>query len=168
MAARRSNACALGSVGRYRLRDFDEPVELFCLTGPGLDTGFPAVRAMPVDGHNLAVPPTTFVGREGDVKDVMNLTGSGHLVTLTGPGGVGKTRLAIAVGLAAAPRWDDGVWLVDASSLQDAHPIATTLSDDAVYAATAGAADVAAYYTWERAADELADFLRSRVEELAA
>ena len=50
-----------------------------------------------------------------------------------------------------------------------ANAIATTLSDDRVYAATAGAAtDVAAYYTWERAADELADFLRSRVEELAA
>jgi predicted ATPase/DNA-binding SARP family transcriptional activator/class 3 adenylate cyclase len=119
----------LGSVGRYRLRDFDEPVELFCLTGPGLDTEFPAVRAMPVDGHNLAVPPTTFVGREDDVRDVMTLTGVGRLVTLTGPGGVGKTRLALAVGLAAAPHWDDGVWLVDASSMQDAHPIATTLSD---------------------------------------
>jgi predicted ATPase/DNA-binding SARP family transcriptional activator len=119
----------LRSLGRYRVRDFDEPVELFCLTGPGLDTEFPAVRAMPVDGHNLAVPPTTFVGRAGDVKDVLAMTGRGQLVTLTGPGGVGKTRLALAVGLAAAPRWDDGVWLVDASPMQEAHPIATTLAD---------------------------------------
>jgi predicted ATPase/DNA-binding SARP family transcriptional activator len=127
---------ALQPVGRYRLRDFDEPVQLFCLTGPGLDADFPAVRAMPVDGHNLAAPPTSFVGREGDVKDVLALTGAGRLVTLTGAGGVGKTRLALAAGLAAAPRWDDGVWLVDVSPIQEARLIGTAVAT--VVGATAG------------------------------
>lgn len=120
---------ALRPVGRYRLRDFDDPVQLYCLTGPGLATGFPAVRAMPVDGHNLATPPTTFVGREGDLADVLARVGAGRLVTLTGPGGVGKSRLALAAGLATAPRWQDGVWLVDVSSMQEVGVVGAAVAD---------------------------------------
>jgi predicted ATPase/DNA-binding SARP family transcriptional activator len=120
---------SLRSVGRYRLRDFDRPVRLSCVSGPGLGTEFPAVRAMPVDGHNLSSPPTSLVGREAALTDVQARLGAGRLLTLTGPGGVGKTRLAVATGLAAAPRWHDGVWLVDASSLQDARLVGAAVAD---------------------------------------
>jgi predicted ATPase/class 3 adenylate cyclase len=125
------------SVGRYRLRDFDEPVQLFCVAGTGLRADFPAVRAMPVDGHNLAVPPTSFIGRDADVSTVHNLVGPGRLLTLTGPGGVGKTRLATAVGLAIASEWDDGVWLVDLAPVQEARLIGAAVS--AVVGAPVGA-----------------------------
>jgi predicted ATPase/DNA-binding SARP family transcriptional activator len=139
----------LRSVGRYRLRDFDGPVRLFCLSGPGLGTDFPAVRAMPVDGHNLAAPPTSLVGREGDLADVLARVGRCRLLTLTGPGGVGKTRLALAAGLAIAPDWDDGVWLVDASSMQDARLVGAAVADVLGVAADTGVD------AWQAALDHL-------------
>jgi predicted ATPase/DNA-binding SARP family transcriptional activator len=120
---------ALRSVGRYRLRDFDVPVQLFELAGPGLDADFPAVRAMPVGGHNLPCPPTSFVGREADVAEVLTLIGAGKLLTLSGPGGVGKSRLALAVGLAAASSWSDGVWLVDLARVQEARLIGAAVAN---------------------------------------
>jgi predicted ATPase/class 3 adenylate cyclase len=130
----------LEPVGRYRLRDFDDPVRLHCLRGPGLESSFAAVRAMPVDGHNLAVPSTSLVGRDGDVSAVVPELGAGRLVTLTGTGGVGKTRLALATGLSAAEQWEDGVWFVDLSPLQDARLIGRTVAD-AVGASVTGAVD---------------------------
>ncbi len=113
-------------IGRFRMRDFEEAEALYTLTGPGLATTFPAVRAMPVDGHNLVRPPTSFVGRDGDVDDVVALLGAGRLLTLTGPGGVGKTRLATEVGLQVAQRWPDGVWLVDLAPLRDPAQLGAT------------------------------------------
>ncbi|HEX6570198.1 MAG TPA: BTAD domain-containing putative transcriptional regulator, partial [Acidimicrobiales bacterium] len=139
----------LRRVGRYRLRDFDGPVLLFCLTGPGLGTDFPAVRAMPVDGHNLAPPPTSFVGREADLTDVQARLSAGRLLTLTGPGGVGKTRLALAAGVAAAPRWDDGVWLVDVSAMQEARLLGAALAEVVGVAAGSGVD------AWQAAVDHL-------------
>jgi predicted ATPase/DNA-binding SARP family transcriptional activator len=132
---------ALRSVGRYRLRDFDEPVRLFELAGPGLSADFPAVRAMPVDGHNLTNPPTSFIGREADLAEVLTLVGAGKLLTLLGPGGVGKSRLALAAGLAAASNWNDGVWLVDLSPVQEPRLIGATVASVLGVAAGTGADD---------------------------
>jgi predicted ATPase/class 3 adenylate cyclase len=117
---------ALTPVGKYRLRDFDEPVRLHCLRGIGLDVQFPAVRAVPVDGHNLTTPSTSLVGRDGEVAALVPRLQAGRLVTLAGPGGVGKTRLALAIGRAAAERWEDGVWFVDLSPVQDPRLIGIT------------------------------------------
>ena len=61
--------------------------------------------------------PTSFVGREHVVEDLRGRLASGKLVTLVGPGGVGKTRLAIEVGVAVAPEWTEGVWLVELQGL---------------------------------------------------
>ena len=107
-------------VGRFRLRDFEGAVRLHALAGPGLASDFPAVRALPVDGHNLVAPPTSFVGRSAEVEQVASALRPGALLTLTGPGGSGKTRLATEVGLRVAPAWPDGVWLVDLAPVQDA------------------------------------------------
>lgn len=114
-------------IGRYRMRDFDAPAPLFQLAGAGLVDTFPAVRALPADGHNLVAPPTPFVGREAERCEVADLLAPRRLVTLTGPGGVGKSRLATEVGLARAAAWVDGVWLVDLASLQDPAQLATAV-----------------------------------------
>ena len=98
----------LAPIGRFRFRDFDEPVQLHCLRGAGLETEFPAVRAMPVDGHNLTLRRRACSGATTRSATSSERLAAGRLVTLTGPGGVGKTRLALAIGLAAAPGWDDG------------------------------------------------------------
>jgi len=99
--------------GEIRVRDFDAPIRLFQLAGQGLSTDFPSVRATPADGHNLVSPPTSFHGREEEVDLVIARLGSERLVTLAGPGGVGKTRMSTEIGLRVADAWPDGAWLVD-------------------------------------------------------
>lgn len=107
---------ALAPVGRYRVRDFDDPVHLYTLPG---HEDFPAVRALPADGHNLVQQPTRLFGRDRDVADVAGRLEAGRMVTLTGPGGVGKTRLAVQVGSDVAAQWPDGVWMVDLAPVHE-------------------------------------------------
>lgn len=80
-------------LGRYRLRDFDRPVPLYQITGDGLAQSFPAVRAIPSEGHNLVVPRSAFVGRASEFEALDRMVRAGHVVSIVGPGGVGKTRL---------------------------------------------------------------------------
>jgi predicted ATPase/class 3 adenylate cyclase len=109
----------LEPAGRYRLRDFDAPVVLHRLRGPGLPEHPGAVRALPAEGHNLVRPPTAFIGRGADVALVREHLTEGCLVTLVGPGGIGKTRLATEVGIRVAAAWTDGVWMVDLTAAED-------------------------------------------------
>ncbi|MBI5948987.1 MAG: adenylate/guanylate cyclase domain-containing protein [Chloroflexi bacterium] len=131
-AGRASLADGLGlvDVGCFRLRDFDDTVRLFQLTGPGLDPHFPGVRALPADGHNLVRPANAFIGRDNDVARVASLLKPGAVVTIVGPGGVGKTRLATEVGIQVASDWTDGLWAVDLAAIED-----PSLAADAVAAA---------------------------------
>ena len=76
----------------------------------------PAARR-PEERHNLPSPVTSFVGRESELADVERLLGAQRLVTLTGVGGAGKTRLALEVGARAVSDWPDGVFFVDLSAL---------------------------------------------------
>jgi predicted ATPase len=110
---------ALLPVGRYRIRDFEEPVALYQVTAAGLGEGFPAIRALPADGHNLVTPATPIIGREEQLAIGQDLLRAGRLVTLTGPGGVGKTRLANEIGRMRSADWPDGVWLVDLAPISD-------------------------------------------------
>jgi len=110
---------SLRSLGRFRVRDFDEPVELWQLGGEGLDDGFPALRVLPADRHNLATPNTSILGRDADLERLTEMTRPSKAVTLVGPGGVGKTRLAIEHGLRSLDAWPDGVWFVDLAVLND-------------------------------------------------
>lgn len=113
------NEVDMKPVGRYRIRDFDDEVLLYQLAGHGLASEFPAVRALPADGHNLVEPATTLIGRKDVVSKVAGLIRTQRVVTLVGPGGVGKTRLANEVGRLLAPRWRDGVWMVDVAPIGD-------------------------------------------------
>jgi len=120
----------LGTVpaGRYRLRDFDEPLLLHRLTGAGLETSFPALRAVPADGHNLVRPSTPTLGRDDAVADVAAAVQPGRPLTLVGPGGVGKTRILTDVGIRIAPSWPDGVWFVDLASISDHELLAAAVA----------------------------------------
>ena len=119
----------LQRLGRFRLRDFDEPQNLYQLTGPGLGGPFPAVRAVPADGHNIARRSTATVGRDELVADIAGRIEGGGLITLLGPGGIGKTRVAEEVGVRVAPAWRDGVWLVNLAAVSDVDLVGPAIAD---------------------------------------
>lgn len=116
-------------LGRYRVRDFDRPVELFQIEAPGLLDDFPAVRALPADRHNLAPPPTRLWGREGDLASLVGSVAGHRLVTVVGPGGVGKSRLVTEFGMRVAEEWPGGAWLVDCSVTADEDLMNRALAD---------------------------------------
>ena len=106
-------------LGEYRLKDLQRPERVFQLTAPGLPGDFPALRTLDALPHNLPLQLTSFVGRERELGEVAALLGAHRLVTLTGPGGTGKTRLALQAAAEALEAYPDGVWLVDLAALAD-------------------------------------------------
>ncbi len=113
----------LVSLGHFRVRDFDDPLELFQVAGQGLSDHFPSVRALPADRHNLIAPATTLVGRTDELAELATLVDASRLVSVIGPGGLGKTRLAVEHGLAHASDWEHGVWFVDLAPLAEASAV---------------------------------------------
>lgn len=108
-------------LGAHRLRDLHEPELVFQVAAPGLPRTFPPLRGVPSHPTNLSEPPTRLVGRESEVAAVLDrLEDGARLVTLTGSGGTGKTRLAQEVAAEALVRFPDGVFLVDLAPLLDA------------------------------------------------
>src|SRR5688500_16167234 len=84
-------------------------------------TGTPPPRSRPAAPTNLPAPLSSFVGREREIAEVTRvLAGGARLVTLTGPGGAGKTRLALQVAARLLPAFPDGVWVADLAPLTDA------------------------------------------------
>lgn len=85
----------LRGLGQHRLKDFDRPIRISQLEADGLPSDFPALRTLDARPGNLPVQLTSFVGRERELEALTELIGSHRLVTLTGPSGTGKTRLAL-------------------------------------------------------------------------
>ncbi len=110
---------SLKPIGRFRLKDFPEPQDLFQLHHPDLQGDFPAPRTAPGARHNLPKAISSFIGRDRDVAEVAELLETARLVTLTGPGGCGKTRLAIEAASASFPVRPDGIWFVDLAPVSD-------------------------------------------------
>jgi predicted ATPase len=106
-------------LGPRRLRDVPMPVGVFQVRGPGLRTDFPALRALDTSPGNLRPATTSLIGRESEVDDIRNAVKSHRLVTLTGVGGVGKTRLAMEVAENLADEFPDGVWVFELAAVTD-------------------------------------------------
>ena len=100
-------------LGRHVVKDFEGELELVQLTAPGWRTPFPPLRTLARWRHNLPLRRTTFVGREADQARVDKLVDETRLVTILGPGGVGKTRLAIETAGERMGRHRDGTFLVE-------------------------------------------------------
>lgn len=120
---------ALVSLGRYRVRDFDEPIELLQVIAAGLDETFGPLRVLPADRHNIVVPPTAMIGREDDLVLLDRLLGASRVVSVVGPGGLGKTRVALEYGLSRALAWEHGAWFVDLAPLTDGALVAQPIAD---------------------------------------
>ena len=111
---------ALRDLGAHRLKDLQRPERVAQLLHPDLPGDFPPLRALDARPHNLPLQMTSFVGREAELAAVAGLlAGAARLVTLTGAGGAGKTRLALQAAADAAEGAPDGVWFVDLAPLTD-------------------------------------------------
>jgi predicted ATPase/class 3 adenylate cyclase len=115
-------------LGYHRLKDLIEPDHLHQLSPPSLPSDFPAIRSLSADSNNLPAASTSFVGRERELADVLQLLSATRLLTLTGSGGIGKTRLALAAAEALLDGYPDGVWLVELASINDSNLIAAAVA----------------------------------------
>ncbi|MDX1415512.1 MAG: adenylate/guanylate cyclase domain-containing protein [Candidatus Promineifilaceae bacterium] len=122
---------ALLSLGRHRFRDIAEPITIYQLSITGLNNDFPPLSSLTTIPHNLPAQLTSFIGREKEKSEVMELLRDNRLVTLVGPGGTGKTRLSIEVAREIKESLADGVWLVELAAVNDPalvdHAVAATL-----------------------------------------
>src|SRR6266446_230503 len=109
----------LTDLGRHRLKDLVEPEHLFQLVAPGLQDDFPLIRTIDTRPKYLPAQRTSFIGRDRELGEVADLVGGSRIVTLTGPGGSGKTRLAVAVADRLLPRFDDGVFFIPLAPIDD-------------------------------------------------
>jgi predicted ATPase len=106
-------------LGPRRLRDVSVPVGVFQVRAAGLCTEFPPLRALDPTPGNLPRAVTSFIGRESEVAEIEAAVRSHQLVTLTGVGGVGKTRLALEVAAQLADEFPDGVWFFELAAVTD-------------------------------------------------
>ena len=106
-------------LGPRRLRDLPTPVEVFQVRAAGLRTDFPPLRALDTSPGNLRRAATSFIGRESEAGEVQAAMKAHRLVTLTGVGGVGKTRLALEVAARLADEFPDGVWVFELAAVTD-------------------------------------------------
>jgi predicted ATPase/class 3 adenylate cyclase/DNA-binding CsgD family transcriptional regulator len=114
------NDAWLTDLGSHQLRDLPRPERVVQLCHPDLRNEFPPLRTgQAVVAQHLPVQFTTFVGRETDMNDLRQLLADNRLVTLTGAGGVGKTRLALQVAGKVAGEFDGGGWYVDLAPITD-------------------------------------------------
>ena len=109
----------LMDLGPRRLRDLPTPVGVFQVRADGLRTDFPPLRALDASPGNLRAAATSFIGRESEVGEVQAAVKAHRLVTLTGVGGVGKTRLALEVAGRLADEFPDGVWFFELAAVTD-------------------------------------------------
>jgi hypothetical protein len=116
--------CALVDLGEHRLRDLARPVRIFQLAGPGLRGQFPPLRTLEGFVGNLPVQLSSFVGREAELAGLAAAMAGSGLVTVTGPGGVGKTRLALQAAADQLPSFSDGAWLCELAPASDAETMA--------------------------------------------
>ena len=115
-------------LGRHGLKGLDQPERLHDLVVVGLDADFPPLRTKEALRTNLPSRRTSFVGREREVAEVDELLGETRLLTLTGPGGIGKTRLALETASEQLDRFPDGAYFVPLSSVTDPALVSTAIA----------------------------------------
>ena len=142
----------LVDLGEHRLPDLARPERVFQVVQPGLPSEFPALRSLDAFPSNLPLQLTAFVGREHELAEIATALDSARVVTLTGIGGVGKTRAALQAAARVLAQYRDGAWFCELAPVGD---------PDAVVEAVATALGVVANLG-QTIDDSLLDFLRSK------
>ncbi|HEX4865808.1 MAG TPA: adenylate/guanylate cyclase domain-containing protein, partial [Acidimicrobiales bacterium] len=141
----------LRNLGEHRLRDLASPMLVWQL-GTG---DFPPLHTLDVLPGNLPVQRTSFIGRVDEVKQVAALIETERLVTLTGAGGVGKSRLALQVAAEVAPEFKDGVWFASLGSLAESLLVPATVLEAVGVSERQGEAAVDTLCAWASERDAL-------------
>jgi predicted ATPase/class 3 adenylate cyclase len=122
------SAVSFRDLGEHRLKDLTQPERVFQLIHSELPDDFPPLRSLEQLPNNLPLQLTRFIGREREFNEVKTLLASSRLVTLTGAGGCGKTRLALQVAADLLDEYRDGVWFVDLSPLAEPEAVPRTVA----------------------------------------
>ncbi len=142
----------LKDLGMHRLKDLARPERLFQLSIAGLPDEFPALRTLETTPNNLPTQLTSFIGRDDQVREAKELLARSRLLTLTGPGGTGKTRLSLQIAANVMDSFPDGVYFVPLASVQDPELVPSAIAQ-ALAISTTGS---------RRPIDALLDHLRDK------
>ena len=118
---------SLRALGTFHLKDLERPERIYQLVAAGLPSHFKPLRTLDAVPNNLPIQSTAFVGREADVPAVRKLLSESTLVTIAGPGGVGKTRIALQCAADVIDRMPDGAWFVNLAPLADPALVGSTI-----------------------------------------
>ncbi len=118
---------SLRDLGTHRLKDLSRPENAYQVVAPGIRTEFPALNTLDSRPNNLPSQASSFVGRETELAELCELVRERRVVTITGPGGMGKTRTSLQVAAALLDEYPDGAWFVDLSGLKDASLVAQSI-----------------------------------------
>ncbi len=118
----------LRDLGDHRLKDLDHPIHLYDLVVEGIASDFQPPRSLDARPNNLPEQLTSFVGREEEISEICRLLERSRLLTLTGAGGTGKTRLALQVASETLTRYRDGAFFADLSTVTDPALVPSSLA----------------------------------------
>jgi predicted ATPase len=149
---RLGSGLGLKRLGAFRLRDLAAPELIYQLTHADLQLDFPPIRTVAERTGNLPLQVSSFIGRAREVEQTTAAVGEARVVTLTGAGGVGKTRLALQAAGQVAIRFSDGAWLSELAPVRDPAGV-----DDAVAAVLSVTAPAG-----QSTQDALVEFLRGK------
>lgn len=119
---------SLLDLGQHRFRDLIHPEHIYQLVIDGLPDEFPPLKSLELYPNNLDVPLSSFIGRKREIAEVLALLGGSRLVTLTGPGGTGKTRLSLQAAAEGLEAFQDGAWFIELAPLSDPAHIVQTIA----------------------------------------
>jgi predicted ATPase len=122
------DGASIRSLGQHRLKDL-RPETICQIVIDGLRTDFPPIRSLDARPNNLPTQLTSFVGREAELREAAGLLESTRLLTLTGPGGTGKTRLSLQLAADVADGYPDGIWFVALEPVRDPDLVASRIAD---------------------------------------
>jgi predicted ATPase/class 3 adenylate cyclase len=118
----------LRDLGEHQLKNISHVENVSQLVGPGLAPDFPPLRSIPIDRNNLPTQISSLVGRSRSVDEICALVRRSRLVTITGAGGIGKTRVALDAATDLLDDFEDGVWFVDLAPLRSPDLVASQIA----------------------------------------
>ena len=123
-----ANDLALADMGEHHLKGLLKPEHIFQVNAPDLGQSFPPLQSLPTKTNNLPPQLTSFIGRERELAEAKKKLENSRLVTLIGPGGTGKTRLSLQVGVDQLSHFKDGVWFIELAPISDPELIPSVMA----------------------------------------